>query len=42
MLPVELLHGLTFAAMWAATTDYAHEIAPGRDQTSPLEVLHGW
>ncbi|CAN0534794.1 unnamed protein product, partial [Ectocarpus sp. 12 AP-2014] len=36
------LHGLTFAAMWAATTDYAHGIAPGRDQTSPLEVLHGW
>ncbi|CBJ48928.1 conserved unknown protein [Ectocarpus siliculosus] len=42
VLPAELLHGLTFAAMWAATTDYAHGIAPGRDQTSPLEVLHGW
>ena len=29
MLPAEVLHGLTFAAMWAATTDYAHQIAPG-------------
>ncbi|CAM9109176.1 unnamed protein product [Ectocarpus sp. 8 AP-2014] len=28
VLPAELLHGLTFAAMWAATTDYAHGIAP--------------
>ncbi|CAM9243107.1 unnamed protein product, partial [Laminaria digitata] len=28
VLPVEVLHGVTFAAMWAATTDYAHEIAP--------------
>lgn len=29
ILPVELLHGLTFAAMWAATTDYAYQISPG-------------
>ena len=29
VLPAEVLHGLTFAAMWAATTDYAHQIAPG-------------
>lgn len=29
VLPAEVLHGLTFAAMWAATTDYAHDIAPG-------------
>lgn len=29
VLPSEVLHGLTFAAMWAATTDYAHGIAPG-------------
>ncbi|CAB1096853.1 unnamed protein product [Ectocarpus sp. CCAP 1310/34] len=29
VLPSEVLHGLTFAAMWAATTDYAHQIAPG-------------
>lgn len=29
VLPAEVLHGLTFAAMWAATTDYAHGIAPG-------------
>ncbi len=28
VLPAEVLHGLTFAAMWAATTDYAHGIAP--------------
>ncbi|CAN0090201.1 unnamed protein product, partial [Ectocarpus sp. 13 AM-2016] len=28
VLPSEVLHGLTFAAMWAATTDYAHQIAP--------------
>ncbi|CAM9324048.1 unnamed protein product [Ectocarpus sp. 4 AP-2014] len=29
VLPAEVLHGLTFAAMWAATTEYAHGIAPG-------------
>lgn len=29
VLPVEVVHGLTFAAMWAATTDYAHGVAPG-------------
>ncbi|CAM9275933.1 unnamed protein product, partial [Sphacelaria rigidula] len=29
VLPVEVLHGLTFAAMWAATTDYAYQISPG-------------
>lgn len=29
VLPAEVLHGLTFAAMWAATTSYAYEIAPG-------------
>ena len=29
VLPVEVVHGLTFAAMWAATTDFAHGVAPG-------------
>ena len=28
ILPVQLLHGLTFAAMWAAGVAYAHKIAP--------------
>lgn len=30
VLPAETLHGLTFATMWAATIEYAHEIAPGK------------
>jgi len=34
VLPAEMLHGLTFAAMWAATTNYAHEIAPGKTHPS--------
>ncbi|CAM9983648.1 unnamed protein product, partial [Hapterophycus canaliculatus] len=29
VLPSEVLHGLTYAAMWAATIDYAHGVAPG-------------
>ncbi|CAN0075716.1 unnamed protein product, partial [Discosporangium mesarthrocarpum] len=28
VLPAEVLHGLTFAAMWAATLEYATKIAP--------------
>eukprot|EP00903_Cladosiphon_okamuranus_P011518 g10845.t1 len=34
VLPVEVVHGLTFAAMWAATTDYAHGIAPAHMRTT--------
>ncbi|CAM9498558.1 unnamed protein product [Ectocarpus fasciculatus] len=34
VLPAELLHGLTFAATWAATTDYAHGIAPAHLRTT--------
>lgn len=32
--PAEALHGLTFAAMWAATRYYAQEIAPGPSLSS--------
>lgn len=40
VLPAEVLHGLTFATMWAATVAFAQEIAPGtcRHQL-PLCVL---
>lgn len=38
VLPAEMVHGMTFAITWSATTDYAHQIAPGalgliRDRT---------
>jgi len=29
VLPVEVLHGLTYAAMWTASLEHAHNIAPG-------------
>lgn len=35
MLPAEVLHGLTYAAMWTASTSYANEIAPGAEQSVP-------
>lgn len=38
MLPVELVHGITFAAMWAATTDFAHGVAPGAVMKMPAAV----
>lgn len=30
ILPAEVLHGLTFAAMWSACSSYATSIAPGK------------
>lgn len=39
VLPAEVLHGLTFAAMWAATTDYAHKISPGTAENFRVSVL---
>lgn len=30
VLPAEVLHGLTFAAMWSASSSYATSIAPGK------------
>ncbi|CAM9669265.1 unnamed protein product [Pylaiella littoralis] len=41
VLPAEVLHGLTFAAMWAATTDYAHGIAPAHLRTTIQGVVSG-
>ncbi|CAM9175600.1 unnamed protein product [Laminaria digitata] len=41
VLPAEVLHGLTFAAMWAATTDYAHDIAPAHMRTTIQGVVTG-
>ena len=39
MLPAEVLHGLTFATMWSATIEYAHEVAPGKREVSRLHPL---
>lgn len=33
VLPAEVLHGLTFAALWSATTDCGHDIAPGATES---------
>ncbi|CAM9442348.1 unnamed protein product [Ectocarpus sp. 13 AM-2016] len=41
VLPAELLHGLTFAAMWAATTDYAHGIAPAHLRSTMQATVAG-
>ncbi|CAN0074740.1 unnamed protein product [Ectocarpus sp. 6 AP-2014] len=41
VLPAEVLHGLTFAAMWAATTEYAHGIAPAHLRTTIQGVVSG-
>lgn len=41
VLPAEVLHGLTFAAMWAATTDYAHDIAPAHMRTTIQGAVTG-
>ncbi|CAM9566757.1 unnamed protein product, partial [Laminaria digitata] len=41
VLPVETLHGLTFATMWAATIEYAHGIAPVGQQASLVGLLSG-
>ncbi|CAM9306786.1 unnamed protein product, partial [Hapterophycus canaliculatus] len=41
VLPAEVLHGLTFAAMWAATTDYAQAIAPGHLRSTMQATVSG-
>ncbi|CBJ26723.1 conserved unknown protein [Ectocarpus siliculosus] len=41
VLPAELFHGLTFAAMWSATTDYAHGIAPAHLRTTMQASVGG-
>eukprot|EP00904_Undaria_pinnatifida_P013765 jgi/Undpi1/9519/HiC_scaffold_27.g11975.m1 len=41
VLPVEVLHGLTFAAMWSATTDYAHQITPAHMRTTMQGLVTG-
>eukprot|EP00903_Cladosiphon_okamuranus_P010272 g9726.t1 len=41
VLPAEVLHGLTFAAMWAATTDYAHQISPAHLRTTIQGTVSG-
>ncbi|CAM9242061.1 unnamed protein product, partial [Hapterophycus canaliculatus] len=41
VLPAEVLHGLTFAAMWAATTDYAHGIAPAHLRSTMQATVSG-
>lgn len=41
VLPTEVLQGLTFAALWAADTDYVHDIAPrtySRKYVLPFEA----
>lgn len=42
VLPVEVIHGLTFAAMWAATTDFAHGAAPGAVMNGRLLLVGVW
>lgn len=42
VLPVEVMHGLTFAAMWAATTDFAHGVAPGADMKQTAAAVGTW
>eukprot|EP00903_Cladosiphon_okamuranus_P013285 g12384.t2 len=41
VLPAEVLHGLTFAAMWAATTNYAHQISPAHLRTTIQGMVSG-
>ncbi|CAM9521360.1 unnamed protein product, partial [Scytosiphon promiscuus] len=41
VLPAEILHGLTFAAMWAATTDYAQTIAPAHLRSTMQATVSG-
>ena len=36
VLPVEVLHGFTYAAMWTASLEHAHNIAPGADQSGHI------
>ncbi|CAN0291240.1 unnamed protein product [Scytosiphon promiscuus] len=36
-----MLHGLTFAAMWAATIDYAHGIAPAHLRSTVQAIVSG-
>ena len=40
VLPAELLHGVTFAAMWAASVSKAHQLAPeGMGATAQVPSL---
>ncbi|CAM9838261.1 unnamed protein product [Scytosiphon promiscuus] len=41
VLPSEVLHGLTYAAMWAATTDYACRVAPAHLRTTIQGAVSG-
>ncbi|MBI1879401.1 MAG: MFS transporter, partial [Chloroflexi bacterium] len=41
ILPAQLLHGLTFAAMWAAAVAYAHKIAPPGLGTTAQGLMSG-
>eukprot|EP00904_Undaria_pinnatifida_P002326 jgi/Undpi1/12094/HiC_scaffold_4.g01792.m1 len=41
VLPAEMVHGMTFAITWSATTDYAHQIAPAHMRTTVQGVISG-
>eukprot|EP00051_Salpingoeca_urceolata_P034053 m.23311 g.23311 ORF g.23311 m.23311 type:complete len:605 (-) comp7128_c0_seq2:291-2105(-) len=41
VLAVEPLHGVTFALLWAACTNYAHEVAPRHYHATTVGLVNG-
>jgi MFS family permease len=41
VLPIEVLHGLTFGVMWSAVTHFSHEIAPAGLHSTVQGIVNG-